>query len=362
MNAIKRLGVAYGKLGLSTDPELITRRGEGVKAAADELQKEGIAPLVQAAFGIGVGADRFAFLSDFSADPTFGVQPTDTEAELLACAVAEYEIENETHLSAELALTVVTCACGGLRQPPLSGELVTVAHKYLAQYQGQSAPRPKERTSTKQPKALAEAIEAISTGNMQYFSHAAPNVIAALQAVAKYAESISTAAAKSDEEMLAYTRSVEEEMRAYWWVTGGWSDECKKPFRQVGLPLAAICAGKELAGKNSSAIGLFAAPALIDLVLERGRANPGEDIVLQDAVPVPNRDWRKEQFAASASGPIAPLLPITAALGLSAASDDADDWKPRFTRIVGLAPTLQLPATEFGLQLYRERLVARALG
>jgi hypothetical protein len=361
MNAIKRLGVSYGKLGLSTDPDLIARRGEGVKAAADELDKAGVAPLVQAAFGVGTDADSFGFLSDFSGDPTFGVQAGDKEAELLACAIAEYEIENGTDLSDVLALTVVTCACRGIRQPALNDQLIAVAEEQLAHSQGLNAPRPKDRTYIKQPKAIADAIEAIPTGN-QYFHQAVAQVNAALQSIAKYTESVAIAAAKSDEEMLTYVRRVEEEMRTYWWVTGGWSDECKGPFRGLSGSLAAICAGYELANKHSSAIGLFAAPALIDLVLERGRTDPIEEIVLEHAAVVPTRDWRKQHFATAASGPLASLLPITTALGLSSASEDADDWKPRFRRVVGLEPTLSLSATEFSMQLYRERLVARTLG
>ncbi len=151
-------------------------------------------------------------------------------------------------------------------------------------------------------------------------------------------------------------------MRTYWWVTGGWSDGASKPFRQLPLPLAAVCAGAELAEKHAGRLGLFAAPALIDLLLERGRPEPMGDVAMQEAVATTNRDWRRSRFVVPSSGPLAPLLPVTTAMGLAAASDDAEDWKPRFTRATGLQPDARLSGTEFAVQLYRERLVARLLG
>lgn len=362
MEAIKRLGIAYGKLGLSSDPNLIGRRGEGVKAAAGALERAGVAPLVQAAFGIGAGEKRFDFLAGFSGDPTFDVQPADREALLLAAAVTEYEIENETDVSPYLALAVVTCACGGLRSVPLSEQLLPVAQRYLAQFQGEGAARPKEWAVLKAPKTLSAAVEAITNNPGPYGGTQPALVSAALKEITQYSESVSTAALMGHKDLLQHIASLEQEMRTYWWVTGGWSDGASKPFRELQLPLAAVCAGAELAEKHASMLGLFAAPALIDLLLERGRPEPMGDVAMQEAVATTNRDWRKARFEVPSSGGLAPLLPVTSAMGLAAASDDAEDWKPRFTRVTGLDPEARLPGTEFGVQLYRERLVARALG
>ncbi len=360
--AIRRLGISYGKLGLSTDPGLIGRRAEGVKAAAKDLKEDGLASLVQAAFDVGSGEARFGFLSHFEDDPTFGVRPGDREAVLLAGAVAEHAMEGGSGAGPTLALGVVACACGGLREPPLNDELVEISRRCLSHFQGQAALQPVARTYSKQPQTLTDAIAAVPAVNMQNVAQFAAGARAALQAAGDYAESVAVAAARSDQQLLDYVRSLEQEMRVHWWVTGGWSEDCKKPFRQLPLALAAICAGKELAGKHAGTVGLFAAPALIDLVLERGRTDTSGNVTFQDSADVADRPWRKAQFAGAAAGQLAALIPLTAALGLSAASDDADDWKPRFERLTGLKPDAALPATELGVQLYRERLLARALG
>jgi len=121
-------------------------------------------------------------------------------------------------------------------------------------------------------------------------------------------------------------------------------------------------AGKELASKHTNEIGLFAAPALIDMILERGRTAPDEPVTFANAALAAQRSWRSENFGSATSPPWSSLLPASSALALSAQNDDAEDWKPQFKRLTGLASDASLPAAEFAAQLYRERLVARALG
>lgn len=362
MESIKRLGVAYGKLGISTDAGLIGRRGEGVAAAAGALEQDGLAQLVQGAFDLGSSDERFDFLSAFEIDPTFDVGPADREARLLAGAVVEYEIENGTEHSAILALTVVSAACDGLRVPALNDRLVQVAQSYLTSAQGEHSAKPKDRTYQKQPQTLTDAIAAIGNGATQYFNQSAPGVTAALTALGAYAESSGLASARNDNQILAYVRDLEQEMRTYWWVAGGFSEDAGKPFRLLPMALAALLAGKELASKHKNEIGLFAAPALIDMILERGRTATDEPITFANAALAAQRVWRSENFGSAASMPLSSLLPASAALALSAQSDDAEDWKPQFKRLTGLASDASMPAASFAAQVYRERLVARALG
>jgi len=231
VESIKRLGVAYGKLGISTDAGLIGRRGEGVAAAAGAIESDGLAQLVQSAFDLGSGDERFGFLSAFEIDPTFDVGESDREARLLAGAVVEYEIENRTEHSAILALTVVAAACGGLREPALNDRLVQVAQTELTSAQGEHFAKPKDRTYQKRPQALTDAIAAIGTGNTQFFQHSVPTVTAAFNALGAYAESSAQAAARSDQQLLDYVRDLEQEMRTYWWVAGGFSEDASKPAR-----------------------------------------------------------------------------------------------------------------------------------
>lgn len=87
----------------------------------------------------------------------------------------------------------------------------------------------------------------------------------------------------------------------------------------------------------------------------------GSDLQIAEAATLPDRSWRSKIFGADAEEPLADLLPVTSAQGLAALSEDADDWLPRFKRLTGIDPLKKLKPIDLGLQLYRERLILRAL-
>jgi len=362
MQSIKRMGILYGRLGLSTDPELIERRGAGVRAAAEALQEEDIIGILKAAYGLGTEDGAFAFLSHFSSvDPTFDVRPSDREAALLAASVVDYVIEDEAEDSAKLALAMVTGSCTGVRSPAGHVELIGIAEKALAFHQGNANTPPEDREYNKQPNSLVNAISAVGGHSHPHFQTAAPIVTSALQELGKYAEENALEAARSDNVVLAYVRRLEQEVRTYWWVAGGWSIDADMLFSRFHSDEAALRAGKELADKNHVALGLFAAPALISMLVERGRENELAKVSLREAAVRPSREWRRQNFGASSSGPLAQLLPITTALGYAAESDDAADWEPRFKRLTGVDPSELFDPIKLGVQLYRECLTMRAL-
>lgn len=142
----------------------------------------------------------------------------------------------------------------------------------------------------------------------------------------------------------------------HWWVVGGWSAEADSFFRDLDAAEAAVQAGWELAGMTSSPLGLHAAPALLDLVLERSRDSLPE-IAVVAASKAPKLVWRKTNFESIAGGPLAPLLPISTMFGLSADSADEEDWKPAFTRKTGMDPATTIAPMNLAVQVYRERLV-----
>lgn len=268
MSSIKRLGLLYGRLGLSTDAELIERRAKGVAVVAEAIQRSDVLALVRRAFGLGQPAASAGFLANMQdEDPTFDVQAEDVEAGLLAGAILDRTIEEEGDQSGVAALAVVTAAAGGLRRPLNHDGLVGEAERMLADIQGSSTGAPPIRSYSKQPKAFTEALEAITANASNYFNHASPHVVKALAELGKYAEAGALAATANDKSMLAYVRRLERELRLYWWVTGGWSPDAAKPFQRMSLTEAALRGGKELAEKAFNEVGLFAAPAMLEMIL-----------------------------------------------------------------------------------------------
>lgn len=361
MSSLRRMGVLYGRLGLATDASLIERRANGVQAAVEAIESKDVAELVRMAFGLPVRSGEPAFLTTLAdADPTFDVRPADREAALLAGSTIGLAMEEESDTARSLALAVTTAAFITARAPLVDGQLVAEAEAALAKAQGETSTAPADRTYQSQPDALKEAIEAVPTTS-QYFQHASGPIVTTFKALGSYAQANALASARNDNVILSYVRRLEQEMRVYWWASGGWSREAAKPFRDLGAAEAALRAGKELAERSPSDIGLFAAPALIDMVLSRGRELIGEPLPLADAAVASDRTWRRSSFATVASGMLADLLPVSTALGAAAESEDADDWKPRFERLTRVGADTMVTPIDLGIQLYRERLLERLL-
>lgn len=362
MSSIKRLGLLYGRLGLSTDAELIGRRAKGVAAIALAIERPDVLPLVRRAFGLGQPAASAGFLTQMQdEDPTFDVQADDVEAGLLAGAILDRAMEEEGKQSGIAALAVVTAAAGGLRRPTDHDGLVGEAERMLAVIQGSSTGAPATRTYIKQPKAFADALEAIAPHSGNYFNQASPYVVKALTELGTYAEAGALATAINDNVVLAYVGRLERELRLYWWVTGGWSAEAAKPFRRMGAVEAALRGGKELADKAFNEVGLFAAPAMLDLILERGRGEDGfVEVSLSEISKTGDLAWRRSVFSAAGAGALSDILVVSTALHLAAESGDANDWHPRFLRMTGIGMEAALDPVSLGLQLYRERLVSKA--
>lgn len=363
MSAIKRMGVLYKKLGLATEPSLIEARAAGVVAASEAMGVSEVPELLRYVFGLARDTKEPSFFAHFSEqDPTFDVQPGDKEASLLASSIVAYELEQKTSVSGTLALCIVTASLGGVRRPITDDQLLGLAELSLVNAQGESNKAPSKRTYHAQPNDLTAAFEEVEQLNGSlYFNSAKPSVLKSFQLLGKYAESNSLASAKNDNIILTYIQGLEEELRTYWWVTGGWSSDAGKAFRHLPVLEAALRAGKELVDKNSASLGLFAAPALLSLVIENGRQTNSEKMSLIEAATTMDLDWRTEIFGKIATGSFADLLPVTTAQGYAAESEDAPDWQPRFKRLTGIDPAVEIPPLDLSLQIYRERLTFRAL-
>jgi hypothetical protein len=361
VSSIKRLGLLYGRMGLSTDAGLIERRGKGVSAIAAGIERADVLPLVRRAFGLGQPAASASFLTSMQdEDPTFDVQAGDVEAGLLAGAILDRAMEEEGDESGVAALAVVTTAAGGLRRPTEHDGLVGEAEKMLAAIQGSSTAAPARRTYVKQPKSFLDVLEAIPAHTGNYFNSASPHVVKGLAELGKYAEAGALASAINDNHVLDYVGRLERELRLYWWVTGGWSTDAAMPFRRMGVTEAALRGGKELADKTFNEVGLFAAPAMLDMILERGRAADGLVATsLDDISKTGDLGWRRDVFSAAGSGLLSDILALSTAMHLSAESEDANDWHPRFLRMTGIDVKATLDPVSLGLQLYRERLVSK---
>jgi hypothetical protein len=349
----RRLGVLYGKLGLATDPALIERRIAGADAVATAISVDQIPDLVRCV--LRLPNVRGTFLAGFvPSDPTFSVQAEDAEARLLAAGVAGRVLEERTDSSSVLALSLVVGAFLETRQPPADNQLPVQCETFLANMQGEAYAMPAERKAVKSPKALNEAVQFLTqAAATNQFAQIQPHVTTIAKELTAYTDSVSQAAARTDNALLEYMQQLHEEMGTYWWVVGGWSKDAGKPYKKMSMAEASVRAAKELAEKTSAPLGLFAAPALLELVLERGRETAAKNISIVAAATSTPASWR-EQFIQVGTGPNADLTPLCSAMGLAASSADAADWIPRFERLTQIKAEREFAPSDLAFQLYRE--------
>jgi hypothetical protein len=361
MDALKQMGVAYGRLGLSTDVSTIDARARGIKAASAAIKISEVPNLIKCAYGFKTTATLAEFIDFFNKeDPTCALLAHDREASLLAATLLVYEMERERKLSGQIALAVVSASLGNMRKPQTDISLFSAADNALAKLQSKSAQVPEDFKYTKHPDSLNTEVDKIEglAGQPNATVMNGP-LVESLRQLGAYAESSALTAARNDNAILGYIRKLEEETRIQWWVMGGWDNDANQPYRAMSLTEAAIRAGNALADKHISPLGMFAAPALLDKVLTTGRTDHDGKLPLRDIAIGSDRAWRNEVFGPIADSPLSSLLPVSAALGLSASSDDAPDWEPRFERITQVSADVLLTPLESALQVYRERLTLR---
>ena len=362
MSTFDALGPIYAKMGIATAAEIIAARKGAAEVGYKIFTTLHLASVVRAALRLGVDAGtKPLFDAMREKDPTLDLEPTDLEAAALLTAILLAEMKQRTRLGGFAALAVVTAGFGAIRQSPTHPQLVREAEETLANMQIQASPPLPDVPAPTFPADVTEALDAVTVQNTQYAGQTltpAP-VRAALRKIADYALATQTAATASINATNAHTRRLEEELRTYWWIVGGWSDECRAAFQTLKQGKASIVAGYELAGKTTFPYGLFAAPALLDRVIRDGRKMPPQRAALSDAVAETSASFR-ESF-----GPPTELngdlLPLSLALRLSSEAGEDDDWRPRFKRRTGISADSKLGPHDLALQMYREIIIARIL-
>lgn len=362
MSSWDELGPLYAKLGISTSADIIVARRTAAEAGFEAFKAAQLAGLLRATLGLGWSADADPLLAAMRGkDPTLDLQPTDREASLLLGTIGSAELDERSALGGLVALGLVVAGFGGTRSSPTMPDLARKADKTLAEMQlagggvGQKLP-----TTNKTPDDLTAALDAMSVFQTNWGPALNGTTgMAAIRKIAEIATAARTAAATQANAAIAHTRRLEEELRAYWWVVGAWSDDLRKPFAMIGLGEAALRAGRELAEKTTLPLGIFAAPALLDKVLRHDRKGRMTKVTIAGAVKGVEPAWRR-QFAPTAAAH-GDLLPVSLALHLSAESNDADDWKAKFKRIAQVEADTEATPLQLAVQLHREILLSRAL-
>lgn len=356
---VPSLARLYSRLGLNTDAEIVARRESGAARGAENLELKDLPDLMSGLFQIGQGGEG-AYLTAFEEDPGFEVRVGDKEAVLLAAVIADHALEDE-ELSGPTALTLRSVSFGGVRSLEVENGLLNRADNMLSKAQSEEAALPTKRNKSPVPASLDEAIEAVEAVTPQQIGELPRAVHTALQELMAYVANASQADVTGHNRLRAHIERLEKETRTHWWVTGGWSALGDKLFGDLPLPVAIVFSALELQEQHDARTGLYAAPALLQLILERKRDNL-PPLSITDIATGPELSFRKERFGSLASSDKIGLFPLSSALGLAADADDEDDWKAAFRRKVGLDTDRKFEPLQLTVQLYHESLLRGLIG
>lgn len=353
------LAKLYSRLGLNTDAAVIARRESGAANAVENLEVKDLPDLMAGLFQIGQGGEG-AYLTAFEEDPGFEVRVGDKEAVLLAAVIANSALEYE-ELGGPTALAIRSASFGGVRLLEVENGLLNRADNVLSEAQADEVALPTKRNKSPVPTSLDDAIEAVEAVAANQAAQLPGAVHKALEEFKAYVANASQADVTGHNRLRAHIERLEKETRTHWWVTGGWSALADKLFGDLPLQIAIVFSALELHEQHGARLGLFAAPALLQLILERGR-DKLQPLTIADIASGTELAFRKERFGSLTSSDKIGLFPLSAALALAAEAGDEDDWKAAFRRKVGLDADRKFEPLQLAVQFYHETLLRGLVG
>lgn len=149
-----------------------------------------------------------------------------------------------------------------------------------------------------------------------------------------------------------------EDSQILWWMTGEWSKDFDKPFKEITIAEAAIISGKELSDMIQVIPGPFAAKAVLHKVLSNYSAkNKSMDIKLKDVVDNLEHEWKEALIKKYDANIAKEITPVLFSIAKSLEVDGAGEWLPLFKKNIGYsADETKVKPITLAYQMYLECL------
>jgi hypothetical protein len=150
--------------------------------------------------------------------------------------------------------------------------------------------------------------------------------------------------------------STREQLAMLWWLTGGWSRKLKRSFIDIGVPLAYVASGFDLADLSDTIHGPYSAEALLTRVLSPVKKSKKQISVSELGDSPSNEDFAL--LGVSQDGTTYPeICPLSAALLKSAEIGKGNSWHAAFEKAACLPVSTVLQPQEIAVQAMYERLL-----
>lgn len=353
----------YKLAGFSPASEVISLRQAVVDKLTKSIDFAKILDLTRLYFGLQVPNNANWFRDAFAEnDTSFTMVSNEREASVLSyCLLMEAMENGET--AAGLAI-LTTYACGN-RKPLLLPDLIDFAVSFL-----------------KQNSIDNRNIENTDSGIIKHAASSKVSLqIDALNQAPDWAKAGEVIKLSSNEAMTAHKNLaiqtvtvfnslidekniLREEVNMLWWYIGGWCDSLNSSFNDLGLGIAALLAGIELADISNESTGPVAAPAILRRVLfNQGREFSKVKLKLSQVIEtVPEKTFEiitQSQIEFTSASDICPVL---TAMKKNSEIGGNGAWLQAFQKTSYLeASNVEFEPLELAIQIYQEALLLKEL-
>jgi hypothetical protein len=297
-------------------------------------------------------------------DDLFPLRDNLQELRILAGIVLRFVIETKEHW-APLAALAIACGSFGAREANLPGrEHLQAAERFLVEYSRKSRastePAPLKiptLTKAKMAETLQQGFFAVNqTPNLyEPLLNTLADLASSFSATLKQAQS-------AIHELTELAKVREEEVSILWWLQTHFSRSLQKSFSEMGYLTGTLVLPMELADLTVFVPGSEVAVAvLVHALMLAGAPSSSETLTIVNATNGTPREWREnvcEKYKIDASGLLTPVL---MALHKSLETEGRDEWLPVYRKACDIPGDRPLPLLQISLQLYRERMLLRAL-
>jgi hypothetical protein len=335
-------------------PGFSAERWNGLEAFAGDATKAMIPGLIDAIYG---GAVPTALVSALQAkDESLTFAAGSASSRQLSAAALDYLFSCTGDLDVAAALAVMTADFGGRKPASLSvdiasraaAELDVIADSWRSR-EAIKSEIAKIAGETPTAKAVAELAKGFDV------EHTTAALTDVLKAVGRSLEKVAAATRSAFESVETRLNQVDEEADMLWFVFAGESEVAGGEFKVMAPALGALAAGIDLADRTRSPLHSKTFLALL------GRLGvPCEPVKIQAAVEAAPTDFLTGKVERDPSARILPLhrlLDRYREFGSAAGSA----WCAGSESVTGFAPDLEVSSHDLALQVYRERMLLKAL-
>lgn len=351
----------YRAAGLAVGPEVLRTRQQPFDKLREAINSRSSVDLIRIYFGLRVPQGTEWFRSAFAeTDVSFSLIDNEREAAVLAAGLLEAAVEDGTLYP---AFGVLTATVGGVRTPLVRQDLVASMRRKIQE-------------------------QALNTRNSDYINPLTINVpaksklgseLAALSAAPDAAKTATLLKQVSEEftstsktlaeqitdgfnSITSHITTLREEVELLWWHVGGWSRLLERPFSELSAGLAAVLAGIDVAELSRSDTGAAAAAALLQRTLAVGRNGALNNVSIREVADTLDEQQLGRIWLPPKLGDVPDICPVLTALAKAKEIGRGPAWHGAFQKASGIDVDVSLTPLEMAVQVYRERLLLRALG